>query len=155
MLRSKKMNYYKLVIPKDHDWEIISYLSTKGYMHLVDQNEHEISTNKSYQKTIRKIEDGLNNIRLIHEIIEEFRPNIAFKPVDEHKYVMNLGNAIVRSGKQERHYGLHVESVVESTLKEIKAQREIRENLLQLMLDREESILTHLVMQHKIGDGST
>jgi hypothetical protein len=149
------MNYYKLVIPKDHDWEIISYLSTKGYMHLVDQNEHEISINKSYQKTIRKIEDGLNNIRLIGEIIEEFRPNTAFKPVDEHKYVMNLGNTILRSGKKERHYGLHVESVVESTLREVKAQQDMRANLRQLMLDREESMLAHLMMQQKIGESAT
>lgn len=83
LFRSETMNYFKIVFPDSHSYQILSMLGQLGKLHFVDRNPGCLTHDKPFSRIIRKCGELEEMLEQIQKIMIQFEVPIRSEPNPE------------------------------------------------------------------------
>lgn len=155
MFRSQKLNYYKIVAPRENAREIIIRMSEKGMLHLVDLNRSDQCTKKFYHPQIKQIDEIISNLHHIEALLTKCR-NEKKKPVYPNEemdaHLAKIDRFVFNGGMNDKTYLHFLEDKVQQTLRSLKGHCDAKDNLLQMIHKSEEELMVLRMLKLQLPD---
>ncbi|KAL4468898.1 hypothetical protein ABPG72_009168 [Tetrahymena utriculariae] len=91
LMRSDRMAYYNIVIPRESAWEVLNQLGQVQVVQFEDQNAHENHLSRVFTPQIKRAEDILNQLNTIHnEMIKKQKEIIKCDNVQAYLEVLEV-----------------------------------------------------------------
>lgn len=153
MFRSEKLNYYKIVAPRESGREIMLQMGDRGRLHLVDLNRMELHTRKYYHPQLRVLEEILVNLKNINEIVSLHRQGddpLALSETQVNWHLKRIDSIPKLSGLNEKTYLEHVEDKIGKTVKSLRQQVVFKESLESEVQKKEEELMVLRILNIKL-----
>lgn len=153
MFCSEKLNYYKIVAPRESGREIMLQMGDKGRLHLVDLNKLELNTKKYYHPQLRVLEEIITNLKQISETVSNHRQGdelLALSDTQMTWHLKRMDTIPKLSGLNEKTYLEHVEDKIIKTAKGLKQQVTSKEGLESEIQRKEEELMVLRILNLKL-----
>jgi hypothetical protein len=155
MFRSEKLNYYKVVAPRENGRELIIRLAEKKGLHLVDLNQQELGTKKFFHPQIRQIEEIIIALHHIQSLVASSRTDLPKhlyneSMIDDH--FEKIDRIVFNGGLNEKTYLHFLEEKAQQTLKNLKSHSEAKEHLIQMIHKSEEELMVLRILKLQLPD---
>ena len=148
MLRSETIDRYKIVIPKDNAWEVLSDLGMLGSVEFIPHS-YGYEMEKRNHKMLKHLEEILKTIGTISSFLQE--QNVTVVPCQNYDvYLSNLREIVTRSGLHAKNYILHVAEVVKMFSEDITKNSSALSMLIEDLVRTEEELTISHVLKSSI-----
>lgn len=155
MFRSEKLNYYKIVAPRENGREMIIRLSEKKRVHLVDLNQQEQAIKKFYHPQIKQIDETIATLHYIQNLMAESRNEEPPAPLNDEAIEEHLGKIdqiVFNGGLNDKTYLDFIEGKAEQTLRSLKGHTDAKDHLLDRIHRAEEELMVLRVLKLQLPD---
>jgi hypothetical protein len=148
MLRSETVHRYKIVIPKDNAWEVLSDLGTLGCLEFI-QHENNFEIERRNLKMTKHAEDVLKSVTNISAFLQEQEAKVSYCQ-NYDKYLLTIKHIIKASGVNSKNYFSHVAEVVKQFSDDITKNSTALSMLVDDLVRAEEELTVNQVLKSSI-----
>lgn len=121
LLRSERMGYYSIVMPRENAWEIMSEIGDLSAVEFVDLNQHEQILTRPYSNYIKRCEEMELKIQSIEQTMAKF--NRPIEKCSEYKaFLKSQRDILKKRNKADYTYFDEIEHEIEQKLHTLNEQ---------------------------------